>query len=68
MFHHVTHSQGVVPKYRLHGLVWLEVHLVLRVLQPLVLDVGVQLLNHLTPGQPLPLLCPPIVKGLDLRG
>ena len=70
MFHHVTHSQSVVPKYRFHGLVWLEVHLVLRILQPLILDVGIQFLYHLTPGQFLPLLGPNYLSKSwrDLKG
>ena len=45
----------LLSKHRLHRLVRLEVPLELVVLQLVLLDVGVQLLDHLAPGQPLAL-------------
>ena len=45
----------LLSKHRLRRLVWLEVHLELLVLQLVLLEAGVQLLDHLAPGQPLAL-------------
>ena len=36
VFHHVTHSQRIISKNRFHGLVGLEIHLVLGILEPLL--------------------------------
>ena len=50
-----VHPLLLLSKHRLHRLVCLEVHLALFVVQLVLLDVGVQLLDHLAPGQPLAL-------------
>lgn len=58
VFQHPAHPLLLLTEHRLHRLVRLEVHLELLILQLLLLDVGVQLLHHLPPGQLLPLLGP----------